>query len=141
MIQRIQSIWLLATAVFAFLTLKISFYSGNKIDAVTKAKVFLPLTAATPNVLLLILTVAVAVASLVVIFLFKDRKRQLLVSLAILIVSICNIIIYFSEIKKFIEGQFDLTSIVTFTIPIFLLLAIRSIWKDEQLVKSTDRLR
>ncbi len=141
MIQRIQSVWLLVASVVTFLTLKFSFYSGNKIDAITKAKVFLPLTGATPNVLLLILSVTVAVASLVAIFLFKDRKRQLLVSLGILLVSICNIIIYFSEIKKFIEGQFDLTSVITFTIPIFLLLAIRSIWKDEKLVKSTDRLR
>ena len=141
MIQRIQSIWLLIAAALAFLSLKFSFYSGNKIDAVTKAKVFLPLTAATPNILLLMLSVAVAVASLVVIFLYKDRKRQLLISLGILVISICNIIIYFSEIKKFIEGQFDLTSIITFAIPIFLLLAIRSIWKDEKLIKSTDRLR
>jgi hypothetical protein len=141
MIQRIQSIWLLLASVLAFLSLKFSFYSGNKIDAVTNSKVFLPLTAATPNILLLILSVAVAVASLVVIFLYKDRKRQLLVSFGILAVSICNIILYFSEIKKFIEGQFDLTSIITFTIPIFLLLAVYSIWKDEKLVKSTDRLR
>lgn len=140
MIQRIQSIWLLLTAVFAFLTLKFSFYSGNKIDAVTNAKTFLPLNATT-NILLLILTVAVAVASLVVIFLYKDRKRQMLVSIGILAVSIINIVVYFSQIKKFIEGQFDLTAIITFVIPIFILLAIRSIWKDEKLVKSSDRLR
>ena len=140
MIQRIQSIWLLLTAVFAFLTLKFSFYSGNKIDAVTNAKTFLPLNATT-NILLLILTVAVAVASLVVIFLYKDRKRQMLVSIGILAVSIINIVVYFSQIKKFIEGQFDLTAIITIVIPIFILLAIRSIWKDEKLVKSSDRLR
>ncbi|MBC7720954.1 MAG: DUF4293 family protein [Pedobacter sp.] len=140
MIQRIQSIWLLLAAVFAFLTLKFSFYSGNKIDAATNAKTFLPLNATT-SIILLILTVAVAVASLVVIFFYKDRKRQLLVSFGILAISIINIVIYFSQIKKFIEGQFDLTSIITFAIPIFLLLAIRSIWKDEKLVKSTDRLR
>lgn len=140
MIQRIQSIWLLLTAVFAFLTIKFSFYSGNKIDAVTNAKTFLPLNATT-NILLLILTVAVAVASLVVIFLYKDRKRQMLVSIGILAVSIINIVVYFSQIKKFIEGQFDLTAIITFVIPIFILLAIRSIWKDEKLVKSSDRLR
>ena len=140
MIQRIQSIWLLLAAIFAFATLKLSFYSGNKLDALTNAKVFLPLNATT-NTMLFILTVAVAVAALVVIFLYKDRKRQILVSIGVLAVSILNIIFYFSEIKKFIEGQIVLTSIITFTIPIFLLLAIRSIWKDEKLVKSTDRLR
>ena len=140
MIQRIQSIWLLLTSIFAFATLKLSFYSGNKLDALTNAKVFLPLNATT-NTLLFILTVAVAVAALVVIFLYKDRKRQMLVSVGILAVSTLNIVFYFSEIKKFIEGQMDLTSIISFVIPVFLLLAIRSIFKDEKLVKSTDRLR
>lgn len=140
MIQRIQSIWLLLATLFAFATLKLSFYSGNKLDALTNAKVFLPLNATT-NTFLFILTVAVAVAALVVIFLYKDRKRQILVSTGVLAVSILNIIFYFSEIKKFIEGQMDLTSIISFAIPVFLLLAIRSILKDEKLVKSTDRLR
>ena len=140
MIQRIQSIWLLLVSLFAFATLKLSFYSGNKLDTLTNAKVFLPLNATT-NTLLFILTVAVAVAALVVIFLYKDRKRQMLVSVGILAVSTLNIVFYFSEIKKFIEGQMDLTSIISFVIPVFLLLAIRSIFKDEKLVKSTDRLR
>ncbi len=144
MIQRIQSIWLLLAAVFAFLTMKFSFYSGNIIDAATNAKVFQQLNAvAKDNLILTVLTVSVAVASLVAIFLYKDRKRQLMVVAAIAVVAVINIVIYFLQSKKFVpnEGSLDLTSLLTFFIPVFLLLAIRNIWKDEKLVKSTDRLR
>jgi hypothetical protein len=35
----------------------------------------------------------------------------------------------------------DLTSLLAFAIPVFLVFAARGIWKDEQLVKSVDRLR
>jgi hypothetical protein len=55
--------------------------------------------------------------------------------------SIINIIIYFSELKKFISGNMSLTAVLAFAIPIFLLLAANGIWKDEKLVKSLERLR
>jgi hypothetical protein len=40
-----------------------------------------------------------------------------------------------------VEGNFDLTSLISIAIPILLLLAGRNIYKDEKLVKSMDRLR
>jgi magnesium-transporting ATPase (P-type) len=139
MIQRIQSIWLLAAAVAAFATFKLSFFSGNIQDA-TGAKQFVSLVATT-NIFLLVLTVAVAVASLVTVFLYKDRKRQLLITIATAVVSLICILLDFVETKKFVEGKIDLTSIVSFIMPVFLLLAARGIWKDQKLVKSVDRLR
>jgi 4-amino-4-deoxy-L-arabinose transferase-like glycosyltransferase len=140
MIQRIQTVWLLLASIAAFLTLKLSFFSGNKVDAITSAKQFLPLTAKT-NDILLVLTVSVAVAALVIIFLYKDRKRQMMVTSAILVLSVINIILYFTETKKFVEGSFNLTALIAFFIPVFLAFALGAIWKDEKLVKSTDRLR
>lgn len=139
MIQRIQSLWLLAASIAAFATLKLAFFSGNKLDA-TGLRQFSNLVATT-NTILMILTVAVAVASLVVIFLYKDRKRQLMITLATAVVSVGCIIMYFAETKKFVEGKIALTSVVAFIIPVLLLLAARSIWKDEKLIKSVDRLR
>ncbi len=139
MIQRIQSLWLLAASIAAFATLKLSFYSGNKLDA-TGLKQFSSLVATT-NIFLMILTVAVAVASLVVVFLYRDRKRQLLITLATAVVSVISILLDFSETKKFVEGKIDLTSVVSFVIPVLLLLAAKGIWKDEKLIKSVDRLR
>jgi hypothetical protein len=139
MIQRIQTLWLLAASACGFATLKLSFYSGNKLDA-TNVKQFLPLNAMT-NTLLTVLTVCVAAACLVLIFLYKDRKRQLLVTLATFAVSIINIVLYFTEIKKFVEGNYDITAILTFLVPVFLLLASWGIYKDERLIKNADRLR
>lgn len=140
MIQRIQTIWLLLASAAAFLTMKFSFYSGNKL--VNNVKQFILLDAR-ESLALTILTVAVAIASLVLVFLYKDRKRQLLITLATAVVSIINIIVYLAETKKFVpnEGNYDLTAVLTFVIPVFLFLAARGIRRDEKLVKSVDRLR
>src|SRR4051812_18258412 len=138
MIQRIQSIWLLLAAVCAFLTLKFSFYSGNKI--VNNQKQFVHLTV-NENILLTILSVAVGIAALIIIFLYKDRKMQLRLTIVTILLSIVNIILYFSAIKNYVEGNYDISAIIVFLIPIFLILAARSMYKDEKLVKSMDRLR
>jgi hypothetical protein len=55
--------------------------------------------------------------------------------------SIINIVLYITELKKFSSGNMSLAAILALAIPVFLLLAIRGIWKDEKLVKSLDRLR
>ena len=140
MIQRIQTLWLLLASICSFLTLNtnISFYSGNKL--VENVNKFVLLTAR-ENIFLLILTVPVAVASLILIFLFKDRKMQFKITLAVFAFSVINIILYFLQMKIYTEGNISLTSLVHFAIPLFLILAARSIWKDDQLVKSIDRLR
>jgi hypothetical protein len=141
MIQRIQTIWLLLTAAAAFLTLKFPLYSGNIIED-GQPKKFTAFTAQN-NLLLLILTVGVGLASLIAIFLYKNRKLQLRVILATLAVSVINLVLYFLQTRKFIavESNYGLAAILAIVIPVFLLLAIRGIRKDEKLVKSLDRLR
>ncbi len=140
MIQRVQSLWLLAASACAFLTLKFSFFSGNKL--INNQKIFLSLTAVT-NILLLILTIAVAIASLVIIFLYKDRKMQIRLDIVTAIIAILNIVLYFSETKKFLpnEGKYDITAFLPFLVPICLILAAKGIYKDQKLIKSVDRLR
>ena len=140
MLQRIQTVWLLIASALGFATLSnsISFYSGNKL--VENVSRFVPLTAR-ENIFILILTVSIAVAALVTVFLFKDRKMQLKVTLGIFAVSLTNIGLYYLQTKNYVEGKMDLTSLAAFAIPVFLLMAARGIWKDEQLVKSVDRLR
>ena len=138
MIQRIQTIWLLLAAAAAFLTLKLSFYSGNKL--VNNQKQFLHLTA-NENLLLTILSVAVGIAALIIIFLYKDRKMQLRLTIVTLLLSIVNIILYFSAIKNYVEGNYDISAIIVFLIPVFLILAARGLYRDEKLVKSAERLR
>ncbi len=139
MIQRIQTVWLFLAALFAALTYKFPFYTGNIIgkDSVQQ---FERLTAST-NFLTLIFTAGLIVGTIVIIFLYKNRKQQMWLTVVAAVLSVINIIIYFSETKKFASGNVSLTAIIALVIPIFLVLAVNGIWKDEKLVKSLDRLR
>lgn len=139
MLQRIQTIWLLLAAVAAGLTFKLSFFSGN-IIAADQTKKFEALTA-TGNWALLILTGLLTGLILITIFLYKNRKLQIRIVLACIIVSLINLVLYYLQTKKFAEGNFDLTALLALVIPVFLILSIRGISKDEKLVKSLDRLR
>ena len=139
MIQRIQSVWLLAAAFCVGLTFKFPFYSGNKTPADASGEI--KKIIASSNFLLLILSAILLAGCLYIIFLYKNRKLQLNLAIVTFAISIINIIIYFAEIKKFSSGTISLTSIFVFVIPFFLFLAVRGIWKDKKLVKDLDRLR
>lgn len=140
MLQRLQTLWLLLASLLAFTTLKLSFFSGNVL--VNNLKEFQHFTAMS-HLLLMILTVALALGTLVTIFLFKDRKLQLKVGIALLVLSLLNIVLAYLQSSRFVPGEwtYDITSLIYPTIPILILFALRGIYKDEQLVKSVDRLR
>jgi hypothetical protein len=139
MIQRVQSLWLILAAVFAFLSFKLPFYSGSKvIDGITQPDVRLD---AASQILILILAGAVVLLCFVTLFLYKNRKKQLTLTIINIILSIALLAVYFLQIQKFQTGILSLSCIFTLAIPIFLFLAARGVWKDEKLVKSLDRLR
>ena len=139
MIQRIQSVWLFIAVLCAALTYKFPFYTGNIIGK-DNVQRYLKLTASS-NFILLILTAGLIAGTVAIIFLYKNRKQQLWLTITAAALSIINIIIYFSESKKFISGNMSLAAVLSFAIPVFLFLAANGIWKDEKLVKSLDRLR
>src|SRR6188474_2660452 len=126
MIQRIQTVWLFLAALFAALTYKFPFYSGNVISKENVQR-FEKLVASS-NFLILI-------------FMYKNRKQQMWLTGAAAGLSIINIILYFTELKKFVSGNMSLTAVFALAIPVLLILAINGMWKDEKLVKSLDRLR
>ena len=138
MIQRIQTVWLLAAAILSFLTFKLPFYSGTKlIDGVSTAARL----DAGSNFFLLLITIIILVLALITIFYFKNRKLQLKLAIAGTISGILLLVLYFSLVKKFETGSLTLWCIFSLAIPVCFLLAARGIWKDEKLVKSLDRLR
>ena len=139
MIQRVQSIWLFLAAAACFLTLKLPFYNGNVVQS-DQTRRFEHLTAMS-NIVLMILTFLLGIGIVILIFLFKDRKLQLKLTMLAVVLSVVNIVLFFSQIKKFVEGSFDLTSPIVFMVPVFLILATRGIYKDEKLIKSLNRLR
>jgi hypothetical protein len=138
MIQRQQSLWLLGAAVCAFLSYKFSFYSGTVADVTKTGTQYL--NAITGGIPLMLLTGILGAGCLVTIFLYKDRKLQLKISIAALLISVLNIILFIAKAKSY-TGEISLFSLITFVIPVLLFLAVRGIWKDEKLVKSLDRLR
>ncbi len=139
MIQRIQSVWLLLAAICALFTFRFPFYSGNVVGK-DNLQHFEKLVASS-DFLLLILTVLLIAGAIIIIFLYKNRKQQMWLTISGLVLSGLNIFIYFKETKKFVSGNMSLTSILSLAIPVFFLLALNGISKDEKLVKSLDRLR
>jgi hypothetical protein len=141
MLQRIQTLWMLLAVGCAALTLKFSFYSGNKLG-ISPARLFQSVTAAS-TVFLLILTLGIIVIGLINVFNYKNRRQQLRITLVLLLPALVNIFLYYQETKKFQpgEGTYDLTALLALAIPVWLIMAARGISRDEKLVKSADRLR
>jgi hypothetical protein len=139
MIQRIQTVWLFLAVLFAALTYKFPFYTGNIIgkDNVQRYEKLV----ASSNFILLILTASFIVGTIAIIFMYKSRKQQLWLTVVAACLSILNLVIYFYEVKRFNSGNMSLTAILAFAVPIFLILAINGIRKDEKLIRSLDRLR
>lgn len=135
MIQRIQTLWLLAATTCSFLTLRFEFYAGT--DSMGKAT---QLTSQT-TVLLTILASGIGIASLIAIFLYKQRKLQIKITGFTFIAAALLITLLFLQLKTFTAGTISLWSIFYFAIPVLLLMALRGIMKDEKLVKSMDKLR
>jgi uncharacterized membrane protein len=139
MLQRMQSVWLLLAALFAFLTIKFSFYSGN-IETAGQPSSFQYLTAGF-NIMILILTIALVCIAAIDIFLYKNRKLQARLAILGILLSLLTIFLYFKQIPKFASGNYDLSAIFVFLIPVLFFQATRGIYKDQKLVKSLDRLR
>jgi peptidoglycan/LPS O-acetylase OafA/YrhL len=136
MIQRIQSIWLLLASAGAFLSLKFSFYDGTY----TSNNAYHQLTG-TDNVKLLIVTSLVGALALFTVFLFKNRKLQLRMCIAGILLDILLVVLYFIETKDFSQGTYNIAALLPAAVIILFFLAARCISNDEKLVKGSDRLR
>ena len=136
MIQRIQTLWLLLASICAFASVKLPFYFGS-------LEIPGPTITITPydNFMLLVFVIATALMGLVTIFLFSNRSLQIKMCVVGLVLSLANLMHYFLFMKNFKTGGLSLYSILSFLVPVFFILAIRSIYKDQKLLKSLDRLR
>lgn len=139
MLQRMQTVWLLLTGICAFLSIRLSFYGGN-LEMPNQPTTYQYLNAAF-NIWILIITTGLICVSVIDIFLYKKRKLQSRIAILALLFSLLNIYLYYRQTLKFTNGNYSLTAVLTFLVPVFLFLAIRGISKDEKLVKSLNRLR
>jgi len=155
MIQRIQSIYLSFTILLSLLFFKGSVFSfidksgkfiklmseGTLNDSGGRSFVQIGMSWPLPAILILI-----PLLSLVTLLSYKKRKIQLLLSLALVILSI-GLLITLSWYSCFIINKYNSDIIPGFKmalpvlILIFTILAFRGILKDLRLIKSYDRLR
>ena len=130
MLQRIQSVYLLA-CVLTYLIVFICLIND-----------YFPF-----NIWMAIFSIIISVLSCYTIFNFKNRKRQLLMCniLVVLAVIFTLLFAYFLKTENiYIADNFSMMQIIKL-LPIisiiFINLAKKGIKKDEELLKSADRLR
>ena len=135
MIQRIQSIYLLIVAFLAGLGIFSPLWKNKELFVV---KGF-------DSIYILSLFASVIVLSLVTIFLFKNRKLQfVLVRFNILInIILLGVFGYYTQTfsGEILVSEKEIELVIPFISIVFLYLANKAIKKDEDLVKSVDRLR
>ena len=131
MIQRIQSIYLLVAAIsMTLITFKAPLYALNE-----------TLFMAQDDTKMFVLTIVGAIFSLLGLFMFKNRKFQMkLIRLTVLIQMIIGIRIFilFNKFEVVLNNSF--LFLITFTL-IALIMAYRAVKKDDDLVRSVDRIR
>jgi succinate-acetate transporter protein len=136
MIQRIQTLWLLLASICAFASIKLPFYFGS-------LEVPGPTITITPydHFVLLVFVIATALVALINIFLYSNRSLQIKISVVGVLLGLVNLMHYFLYMRTFKTGGLSLYSIFSLLVPLFFILAIRNIYKDQKLLKSLDRLR
>jgi hypothetical protein len=133
MIQRIQSIWLLLASAAAFSVLRFPFYY-------TPTPMALEINGSAQYNTLISLAFS-ACLSFITIFLYGNRMLQLKVVLVNFLLSILIGYFIYTTIVANPGGGFTLPSLALFVIPLFQIMAVVQIYKDDQKVKSADRLR
>jgi peptidoglycan/LPS O-acetylase OafA/YrhL len=149
MLQRKQTLWMLLALICAALTFNFPFYQGNvtvgqyghELRGLTAWPHYI--NGSSGSILITLITIVLIVGIGWNIFNYKNRKRQLWVTIGLIVFSLLNIAVYFfhSGRPDFTEGGFSLTALIAIAIPVFLIMAARGIRKDDKLVKSADRLR
>ena len=142
MIQRVQTLFLLLTTLISVSLLYLPLFELPAMAADALPREF----RITSNALLLILCAATGLFSFIVIFLFKNRRLQLKACRLILIIIFVMIGLLFYTSDTYSSGLDQKVVFKTGTyLPllqvVFIFLAHRAIKKDDELVRSADRLR
>lgn len=137
MIQRIQTLYLIMTILLSVLFLTGRMIVIEKDAEVIHQGMIVPLA---------VTAALIALISAVSIFLYKNRKQQ--IKLAIILIILSSVLTAALVIYGFIltsqnggRIRLNLSIILPFPMIITSLLAYRGIKKDEELVRSYDRLR
>jgi len=149
MIQRIQTLWFFLAATIAALIFffpVIELTSSNDVHVYEYASISI---AGIDNLvqsgyIVAGLTGIIGLLSFVAIFLYKNRNLQMRISVfaSLLVIFLVILLTYFSWSKiANPSATIGLSAILPIVIFIFLLMARRAVKKDDELVKSVDRIR
>lgn len=137
MIQRIQSLYLLGVCLVCLGGL-LYFFDIFSADFYTKNDQFLPILQS--GILFLS-----SILAFFCIFLYKNRKKQFILNRIIILFQLVLLsVLVYATLNSFGEKSFSEKSVlvvVPFVSIVLLFLANKAILKDENLVKSVDRLR
>jgi hypothetical protein len=156
MIQRIQSIFLFLVVIIStllfFLTIA-EFPNGT--DAFIQ-KILCTITRTQPGTCVVstyylgIMNMVIGLVALVTIFLFRNRKLQMLLGNLNMVISAAMIVLMFLAAEKYstslvpgvtLPVQYEIGAWLSILLIVFTFLANRYIKKDENLVRSADRIR
>ncbi len=157
MLQRIQSVYLLLASVtiyalFLFpLVHNVFPAAGGQPVTITVNGVFQDVNGAQTHTQsfmgLTIATVLIGLIPLIIIFLYKNRQQQLALCYSAMLV-ICGHTFWMVHEVKSIIGEAEISThnwgigvFLSTVALVFIVLAVKSIKKDDKLVKSADRLR
>lgn len=150
MIQRIQTLYLFLVVIFTGVILStdlLSFTNSSSDVFLDPYKLYNPEVSLKSSLPLATIYHLSFILVAVAIFLFKKRVFQIRLSVFSLVLylgSYALMAFYFFSFKKEFDLTFDavkIGAILPFINAILLFLAIRSIGKDEALVRSLDRIR
>lgn len=135
MIQRIQTLYLFIVAILAGLGIYFPLWITKELIIV---KGF-------DNIYILVLFASVIVLSVLAIFLFNNRKLQFVLGRLNILINIIllGVFGYFTQTLsgETLVSEKEIGLVIPFVSIVFLYLANTAIKKDEDLVKSVDRLR
>ncbi len=146
MIQRVQSVFLLLVTALSAVLLFVPVYELHNFDATGSVDSVSRTFNISDNALLMILNYAIGVIALITIFLYKWRRIQIrLCNVGLLLNCLLIGLLFFvadtmsSNMNQRVQYLYG--SYLPLIELIFLFLASRFVKKDEELVKSADRLR
>jgi len=131
MIQRIQSLYLLICTILPIVFIWL-IYQNNLFDIILAFYISFDII----FILSLALNVLTSIISFVTIFYYKRRRTQF-------VLCRLNILLNFSILAcfYFVMGVFDIVNLIPIICIFLLVAANRAIKKDEDLIKSMDRIR
>lgn len=139
MLQRIQSLYLLVATILQLLLFVLPFATAEKAAEGPFSDGDLDLY---DNVIMLSVLIVALLFSFICIFLFKNRKLQMNISLGVIVLSvILTALAAYFAFGSAVAASIGIGLFIPIIAILFSFLAYRGIKSDDELVKSSNRLR